>query len=100
MTPTPFPESSRYTDLEIIYAECSGPGGLQLTEFMADKMGLHPGARLLDIGIERGYQTYFLAKEYRVQVIGRKLLLWGGISPVCPYNVSIAQFDQSKGEQP
>ena len=65
-----YPKSSRYTNLTAIYSECSGPGGLRLTEFMAEKMGLHPGARLLDIGIERGYQTCFLAKEYGVPVIG------------------------------
>ena len=56
MTLFPFPKSSKYVDLAVIYAECSGPGGLQLTEFMAERMGLRPGARLLDIGIERGYQ--------------------------------------------
>jgi hypothetical protein len=44
MATFPFPKSSQYTDLDTIYAECSGPGGLQLTEFMADKMGLRPGA--------------------------------------------------------
>lgn len=63
-------KSCKYTDLELIYSECSGPGGLQLTEFMAEKMGLRPGARLLDIGIEHGYQTCFLAKEYNVFVVG------------------------------
>ncbi len=69
--PTSYPKSSQYAhDLSTIYAECSGPGGLQLTEFMAEKMVLRPNARLLDIGIERGYQTCFLAKEYGVQVIG------------------------------
>jgi SAM-dependent methyltransferase len=66
-----YPKSEKYSNnLGIIYAECSGPGGLQLTEFMAGKMGLRQNARLLDIGIERGYQTCFLAKEYGVQVIG------------------------------
>lgn len=65
-----YSKSSYYTDLATIYAECSGPGGLRLTEFMAEKMGLRPGSRLLDIGIEHGYQTCFLAKEYGVQVIG------------------------------
>ncbi len=64
-----YTRSGKYTDLGLIYSECSGPGGLQLTEFMAEKMQLHPGARLLDIGIERGYQTCFLAKEYEVFVI-------------------------------
>jgi cyclopropane fatty-acyl-phospholipid synthase-like methyltransferase len=68
---SPYLKSDKYSqDLDTIYAECSGPGGLQLTEFMAEKMGLRRNARLLDIGIERGYQTCFLAKEYGVQVIG------------------------------
>ena len=63
-------KSEKYTDLNLIYSECSGPGGLQLTEFMAEKMKLRPGARMLDIGIEHGYQTCFLAKEYDVFVVG------------------------------
>lgn len=37
---------------------------------MADKMNLARGACLLDIGIERGFQTCFLSKEYGVHVIG------------------------------
>lgn len=66
-----YQKSQKYLDeLETIYAECSGPGGLQLTEFMAEKMGLRPNVCVLDIGIEHGYQTCFLAKEYGVQVIG------------------------------
>ena len=65
------PKSDRYSsDLSTVYVECSGPGGLQLTEFIAEKMHLRPNARLLDIGIERGYQTCFLAREYGIQVIG------------------------------
>jgi cyclopropane fatty-acyl-phospholipid synthase-like methyltransferase len=65
-----YPKSNQYTDIKKIYSECSGPGGLQLAEFMAEKIGLEPGSRLLDIGIERGYQTCFFAKEYGVQVVG------------------------------
>ena len=66
-----YPKSDKYSkDLRIIYTECSGPGGLQLAEFMATKMQVRPNARLIDIGIERGYQTCFLAKEYGVQVMG------------------------------
>ena len=41
----------------------------ELTEFMAEKMRLRPGVGLLDIGIEHGYQTCFLAKEYDLFVI-------------------------------
>lgn len=65
-----YPKSGKYSDLDTIYRECSGPGGLRLAEFMADKMGLYAGARLLDIGIEHGYQTCFLAKEYDVWAVG------------------------------
>jgi cyclopropane fatty-acyl-phospholipid synthase-like methyltransferase len=65
-----YTKSCKYTNPDLTYSECSGPGGLRLTEFMAEKMNLRPGARLLDIGIERGYQTCFLAKEYDVLVIG------------------------------
>ena len=68
--PSSFPKSDTYPDLETIYTECSGPGGLQLAEFIADKMGVTPGTRLLDIGFEHGYQTCFLAKEYDVFVVG------------------------------
>ena len=63
-------KSSKYTDLETIYAQCSGPGGLQLAEFMADKMGLSKGKKLLDVGCNRGYQTCFLTKEYDLFTIG------------------------------
>ncbi len=70
LKPNMYTKSSRYPDLALIYSECSGPGGLQLTEFMAEKMQLRPGARLLDIGIEHGFQTCFLANEYDLFVIG------------------------------
>ena len=59
-----YPKAEKYPDLDAVYAQCSGPGGLRLAEFIADKLDLHPGMRLLDIGIYRGYQTCFLAKEY------------------------------------
>lgn len=65
-----YEKSSQYPDLETIYAQCSGPGGLKLAEFMAEKMQLQPGKRLLDVGMNRGYQTCFLAKDYDVFVVG------------------------------
>ena len=65
-----YPRAAKYTDLETVYSECSGPGGLKLAEFIADKLDLKPGSRLLDIGTNRGYQTCFLAKEYGVFVVG------------------------------
>lgn len=65
-----YQKSGKYTDYDTIYEQCSGPGGLQLAEFMAEKMGLTPGGKLLDVGSNRGYQTCFLAKEYGVFCIG------------------------------
>ncbi len=63
-------KSGKYTDLDTVYAQCSGPGGLQLAEFMAEKMGIAAGKKLLDIGTNRGWQTCFIAKEYGVFVVG------------------------------
>jgi len=65
-----YKKSSKYPDLETIYAQCSGPGGLKLAEFMAEKMQLRTGKRLLDVGMNRGYQTCFLAKEYGLFTVG------------------------------
>ncbi|WP_432735350.1 SAM-dependent methyltransferase [Maridesulfovibrio sp. FT414] len=70
MTHFKYSKSVKYTDLETIYAQCSGPGGLKLTEFMAEKMGVSRGERILDVGCNRGIQSCFLAKEYGVQVVG------------------------------
>lgn len=66
----PYTKANKYSDLETIYAQCSGPGGLKLAEFMAEKMQLQAGKRLLDVGTSRGYQSCFLAKEYGVFVVG------------------------------
>ena len=64
-----YEKSARYNDLDLIYAQCSGPGGLELAEFMARKMDLCPGGRLLDVGANRGYQTCFLVKEFGVRAV-------------------------------
>jgi ubiquinone/menaquinone biosynthesis C-methylase UbiE len=65
-----YQKSLKYTDYDTIYSQCSGPGGLQLAEFMAEKMGISSGKKLLDVGSNRGYQTCFLAKEYGVIAVG------------------------------
>lgn len=70
MTHINYDKSAQYTDLDTIYTQCSGPGGLRLSDFMAQKMGLAEDTRLLDIGCNRGYQTCFFAKEYGVRVVG------------------------------
>ena len=64
-----YQKSSKYTDYRKIYEQCSGPGGLKLAEYMAEKMNLEKGKKLIDIGFNRGYQTCFLAKEYDVDII-------------------------------
>jgi len=63
-------KAAKYTDLETIYSQVSGPGGLALAEFIAEIPELRSGRRLLDVGINRGYQSCFIAKEYGVTVIG------------------------------
>ncbi|MBI9112208.1 cyclopropane-fatty-acyl-phospholipid synthase family protein [Maridesulfovibrio ferrireducens] len=70
MTHFKYNKSTKYTDLKTIYAQCSGPGGLKLAEFMAEKMGVSKGSRLLDVGCNRGYQACFLAKEYGLSIVG------------------------------
>ncbi|WP_027720140.1 SAM-dependent methyltransferase [Maridesulfovibrio zosterae] len=68
MTQINYSKSNKYTDLDYIYTQCSGPGGLRLSDFMAQKMKLRRGSRLLDVGCNRGVQTCFLAKEYDVDI--------------------------------
>jgi len=65
-----YTKSSKYTDYKKIYEQCSGPGGIKLAEFMAEKMKLISDKKLIDIGFNRGYQTCFLAKEYDVDIVG------------------------------
>ena len=67
---TTYPKASKYADLDQVYSQCSGPGGLRLAEFLADKLAIARGTWLLDVGTNRGYQTCFLAKEYGAFVIG------------------------------
>ena len=43
-----YQKSRKYDDLKLIYSQCSGPGGLKLAEFMAEKMGIASGSFLLD----------------------------------------------------
>lgn len=61
-----YKKSIKYQDFDKIYEQCSGPGGLKLTEFIAEKMNIKRDRILLDVGANRGYQTCFLAKEYGI----------------------------------
>ena len=70
MTENSYTKSGKYQDLDTIYAQCSGPGGLKLAEFLAEKLDIQAGKKLLDVGFNRGYQSCFLAKEYGCFVVG------------------------------
>jgi len=68
-----YEKSGKYTKNENIannHDSHAGPGGLQLAEFLAEKMALESGKKLIDIGFYRGHQTCFLAKEYGVNIVG------------------------------
>jgi len=64
-----YPKASKYPDLAEVYAQCCGPGGLKLAEFIAERLNLTPGMLLLDVGTNWGYQSCFLAKEYGVVAV-------------------------------
>ena len=65
-----YEKSNKYQDLDMIYSQCSGPGGLKLAEFLAEKMKIQSSKWLLDVGTNRGLQTCFLAREYGANIIG------------------------------
>ena len=65
-----YEKASKYHDLKHIYSQCAGPGGLKVTEYIADKMNIKPGKKLLDIGVFLGCQTCFLAGEYNLFTVG------------------------------
>jgi hypothetical protein len=65
-----YAKTNKYPDLETIYAQCSEPVGLKLAEFLAEKLDIQAGKKLLDVGLNRGYQSCFLAKEYGCFIVG------------------------------
>ena len=65
--PTAFPRSATY-DADWVMDNMMGPNALLLTEFLAERMDLKPGMRVLDMGCGKGLSSIFLAKEYGVQV--------------------------------
>ena len=64
-----YPRADKYPDLLHIYSQCSGPGALKTAEFVADRIALAPGMTVLDVGVFRGIQTCFLAKEYGCHMV-------------------------------
>lgn len=63
-----FPRSVKY-DLKWIRASISGgANSLWLTEWLAERMELRPGMRVLDLGCGRAASSIFLHREFDVQV--------------------------------
>lgn len=62
-------KSKKYADYHTNPNNIGGPGGLKLAEFMAEKMSLMNGKKLIDIGFCQGFQTCFLAKEYGIDIV-------------------------------
>ena len=56
-------------NLDIIYDQCSGPGGLKLVDFLADKMKISADSSLLDVGANRGFPTCYLTKKYQTHTV-------------------------------
>lgn len=79
-----YTKSSKYKDIKTIYQECSGPGGLRLAEYIAEKMNIISGKKLIDIGFNRGYQTCFLAKEYDVDIVA--IDPWDDLDTALPHS--------------
>jgi len=67
-----FPRSSRY-DPAWIAKHQMGPHPLWLCEWLADRMHLLPGQRVLDLGCGTALSSIFLAREYAVEVVAADL---------------------------
>lgn len=62
------PRSTKY-DLKWILANASGGANcLWLTEWLTERMNLHSGMRILDLGCGRAVSSIFLHREFGVQV--------------------------------
>src|SRR5579872_3516619 len=73
-----FPRADRY-DLEWIRGGASGGANcLWLTEWLAERMTLEPGMRVLDLGSGRASSSIFLHREFGVQVWATDL--WFSVS--------------------
>jgi SAM-dependent methyltransferase len=62
-----FPRSSQYHP-EWVIENGFGANVLWLTEWLASKMDLKPGMRVLDLGCGRAKSSIFLAREFDIQV--------------------------------
>ena len=77
-------KSKKYNDYHTSLNNIGGPGGLRLTEFLAQKMSIQERKKLIDIGFCQGFQTCFLAKEYSVDIVA---IDPGGVHVGFPYGI-------------
>ena len=46
MSANSYSKANNYPDLNLVYAQCDGPDGVKLAEYVAEKMGLQSGKRI------------------------------------------------------
>src|SRR5438874_10695018 len=63
-----FPRSSKYHPEWVVANASGGANSLWLTEWLAEKLDLWPGMRVLDLGCGRASSSIFLRQEFGVQV--------------------------------
>ena len=63
-----FPRSTQYHPEWILGSVSGGANPLWLTEWLAEKLDLRPGMRVLDLGCGRAMSSIFLQREFGVQV--------------------------------
>lgn len=67
-----FLKSEAY-DQQFVKENLMGPNALKIVEELTEKLDLHPGMRVLDLGCGKGLTSIFLAKEYGVTVYAAEL---------------------------
>src|SRR6266446_4056223 len=63
-----FPRSSKYHPEWVVANASGGANSLWMTEWLAEKLDLRPGMRVLDLGCGRASSSIFLRQEFGVQV--------------------------------
>ena len=63
-----FPRTARYDHDWIRSTESGGANSLWLTEWLAERLDLRPGMRILDLGCGKAASSIFLHREFGAQV--------------------------------
>lgn len=63
-----FPRTAKYDQAWIRSSESGGANSLWLTEWLSERLDLHPGMRILDLGCGKAASSIFLHREFGVQV--------------------------------